>query len=230
MESMERYTLDSEKFSMQLFFQLSRSRKMIPSRRCLQDNLDSSFKALESKGIENLQQLISLLGSKEKIASMASETGLSAHYLSLLKREAGSYLASPFPLSDFPGIPLEYTEILLSKGINNTRKFFESVQTSGEQQKISGSTGIPVDRLREIYRLCDLSRITGVGPVYARVIYLAGIHSVRDFAETDAATHNKLYMQVLDKYNYPLNDLGEDDIQYCIDYASLLVKFNSNPK
>jgi len=227
---MERYTLNPEQFSLELFFELSSSRKMIPSRRCLQENLDSSLKTLELKGITNLHQLIRSLDNKEKIASMAVETGLSAHYLTLLKREGGSYLAKPYLLSEFPGIPLEYTEVLLSRGIKNTRNFFEVVQTADQQQKVSADTGIPIDRLKELYSLCDLSRITGVGPVYAKIIYLAGIRSVREFANTDAAIHNKLYKEVLTKYHYPLNDLGDDDIQYCIDYASLLVELNQNSK
>ncbi|MCP4312618.1 MAG: DUF4332 domain-containing protein [Bacteroidetes bacterium] len=225
---MESYTLDPEVFSLQLFYELSRSKRMIPSRISLKEGIESYFEALEARGIENLRQLISALGNKEKIAAMAREAGIPESYLVLLKREAGSYLSKPFTLSEFPGIPLEYTEVLKSRGIRNTRDFFERVQSPEQRKVVSGQIGIPDSRLRELYCLCDLSRITGVGGFYARIIYHAGIRSVREFAMTDPATHNKLYMEVLDKYNYPVKSLGEEDLQYCINYATLLVELKTD--
>lgn len=225
---MERYTLDPERFSLQRFYELSASKKMIPSRRMLQEGIEEYFEALEKKGILNLCQLIRALANIEKIAATASETGIPIEYLVLLKREAGSYLSKPFPLSDFPGIPLEYTEVLKSRGIKNTREFFESVQLPEQRKRVSGQTGIPEDRLKELYSLCELSRITGVGAFYARIIYHAGIKSLRDFAKTDPATHNKRYMAILDRFGYPVKALGEEDLQYCINYATLLLELNSD--
>ncbi len=224
---MEHYTLNPEDFSLQLFYELTRSKKMIPSRIVLQDGIEKKFEILKARGIENLKQLIRALGNKQKIAVLSAKTEISAAYLVLLKREAGSYLSKPFPLSDFPGIPLEYTEVLKSRGIRNTREFFESVQTAGQRKTVSAETGIPDARLREIFSLCDLSRITGVGAFYARIIYHAGIKSVRDFAETAPATHNKLYMLNLEKFSYPVKALGEEDLQYCINYATLILELGT---
>jgi len=65
-----------------------------------------------------------------------------------------------------------------------------------------------------------------VGAFYARIIYHAGIKSVRDFAKTDPATHNELYMAILDKFGYPVKALGEEDLQYCINYATLVLELN----
>lgn len=223
---MDRYTLNPEKFSLQLFYELSASKKMIPSRGALQEGIEKHFDILKKRGILNLQELIRALRNKGEIAAMASETGISEHYLVLLKREAGSYLSKPFPLSDFPGIPLEYTEVLKTKGIRNTRELFESAQSPEQRKMISGQCGIPEERLRELFSLCDLSRITGVGAFYARIIYHAGIKSLLDFAKTDPATHNELYMAILNRFGYPVKALGEEDIQYCINYATLLLELN----
>ncbi len=99
---MERYTLDPEQFSLQLLHELTRSKRLIPSRVALLELIDEHFRTLESIGVLNLKQLISALGNKQKTAALASETGIPVAYLVLLKREAGSYLAKPFPLSDFP--------------------------------------------------------------------------------------------------------------------------------
>jgi hypothetical protein len=219
---METYTLDPSKISLDRFYQLTRSRRMLPSRRLLHEKIEERFRIVREAGIGNLKELIKSLGSKSRIESFAAETGIPAEYLVLLKREAGSYLARPFPLADFPGIPYEYTESLKSRRIRNTRDFFDSVQESGAMEPLSRSTGIPVERLKEILALCDLSRITGVGGVFARVVYDAGIRSTREFAKTDAPTHFRKYMEVIDTYGYAAGHFVEEDIQYCIDYAKVI--------
>ena len=225
---MEKYTLDPGRISLQRFFELTRARRMIPSRVALHEQPEERFRLLEGYGIRDVGQLIRALGTKSKIHTVASATGIPESYLVLLKREAGSYLARPFPLSDLPGIPFEYSEALKSEGIRNTREFFEGAQTDRQQEELSARTGIPVTRLQEIWSLCDLSRITGVGALYARIIYHSGIRSVREFANTDPATHNKKYLQVVGKYGYPDQPLSEEDIVYCIDYANVILELGSN--
>jgi hypothetical protein len=227
---MEDYNLDREQFSLKLFNEQIRTKKMIPSRILLQEGREKYFGALEAKGIKNIKQLMAVLGNGDKIKLVARECGIPELYLTLLKREAGSYISKPFPLSDFPGIPLEYTEVLKTRGIRNTRDFFVSVQNIAQRTLMAKQTGIPESRLREIFALCDLSRITGVGGFYARIIYEAGIRSVYDFAATDATTHNRHYREVLEKRGYPVKKLSEDDLQYCIDYATLITLFNPNPE
>jgi nucleotidyltransferase/DNA polymerase involved in DNA repair len=221
---MERYSIEPAKLSLERFFELTRSKKLIPSRITLHHKTGERFRLLASLGIENLAQLIGALGNKKKMQQVASSTGIPLEILVLLKREAGSYMAKPFPLSDFPGIPYEFTEVLKSRGIRNTRDFFEKVQSSAQRREVSTSTGIPESRLQEIYSLCDLSRITGVGGLYARIIFEAGISSTLDFANTNAATHNEKYLKVIEKYAYPAKPLGEDDIRYCIDYAKVILE------
>jgi hypothetical protein len=202
--------------------QLTRERQMIPSRVELQEEMETRFKALRSAGISELGDLISTLGSRSKVEAFEQKSGLPGDYLVLLKREAGSYLARPFPLSKFPGIPFEYTEVLKSKGIKTTRDFFEKVQSPARQSEVSKECGIPVARLEELWALCDLSRITGVGGVFARVVYEAGIRSVGEFAQTQAKKHYTLYMAVIEKFGYSAGHFSEGDIQFCIDYAGVV--------
>jgi len=221
---MEKYTLDPFAFSLEKFYEITRSRKMIPSRVPLKENMEEQFQLLENQGIENLGLLISALDSKDKIMNMVSATGIPENYLVLLKREAGSYLAKPVPLSDLLGVPFEFTEVLKSRSIKNTRDFFEAVQTSGQRKEMSETTGIPENRLQEIFSLCDLTRITGVGALYSRIIYDSGIRSTRDFADTDVSFHVAKYKEVIEKYGYKVESLAEDDIQYCIDYARVTWK------
>lgn len=206
---MKTYTLDPGTFSLRRFFDLTRDRRMLPGRVILQKNMEESFALLTASGINNLADLLRVLGSQEKIERFSIQSGMDSPYLVLLKREAGSYLARPFPLSSFPGIPFEYTELLKSRGIRNTRDFFEQTQTVSQRKEMTKITGIPEARLKELYVLCDLSRICGVGGSMARLVYEAGIRSPREFSVTR------------ERFS---ENLSDDDISYCMDYARVIVE------
>ena len=226
---MKRYSIDPKMITLGQFRELTANRRMLPSRVVLKDQMDKRFGLLKGSGIENLADLLRTLGSKSKIDSFSARTGLSSDYLVLLKREAGSYLARPFPLSNFPGIPYEYVELLKSKGIINTKDLFEQVQSDHQQAELAATTGIPDYRMKELFSLCDLSRITGIGGLFARVVYEAGIRSTREFARTDASTHVKKYLVVIKKHGYTAGNPGEEDIRYCIDYANVVVACDIKP-
>lgn len=220
---MKPYSIDASLISLEDFKALTANRRIIPSRVVLHEKMDERFSMLKSAGLETLGDLIRILGSKSKIQAFSVHSGLSEDYLVLLKREAGSYIARPFPLSSFPGIPFEYVELLKSRGIKNTLDLFEGLQSEQEQEELSGNTGIPVYRLKELYVLCDLSRITGVGGIFARVLYEAGIRSPRAFAGTATLTLLRECQRVIEKHGYAVGKLGEKDMDYGLHYARLVV-------
>jgi len=196
---------------------------MLPGRIMLHELLDERFAILKEYGIGHLGILLNKLGTGTKVRELAGQTGLPEKYLLLLKREAGSYLARPFPLSDFPGIPFEYTELLRTRGFHNTRMLFEQAQTLEQQMLLSKDTGIPAYRIRELYCLCDLSRINGVGALFSRVLYEAGIRSPEDYAQSEAADTLERCRKVIGKHAYAAGKLGEKDMQYGINYARVVV-------
>ena len=199
---------------------------MLPSRIMLHEHMEERFSSLQEAGIKHLGHLLSLLSTRARIRQYSEQSGLGEDYLLLLKREAGSYLAKSFPLSDFPGIPYEYTEILRSRGLKNTRHFFESTQSEGLQSALCQETGIPEYRIRELYCLCDLSRIGGVGATFARILYEAEIRSVETFADMDATESLKRCTQVIEKHGYAAGRLGVKDMQYGINYAKAVIEFD----
>lgn len=207
---MERYTLDPYQIGLERFYSLILSKKLLPGRALLNEEIEERFRLLSNAGINNLGVLLKSLKSKQEIYSVATGTGIPASYLLLLRREAGSYLAKPFPLSDFPGIPFEYAEVLKTNRIRNTREFFEEVQSPEQQQVIAGKTGIPEGRLKEILALCDLSRITGVGGAFARILYEAGIRSVEAFTRYDGVLK-----------------VSKEDMQYCLNYARVIREYSN---
>ena len=220
---MKPYSIDPALISLDEFRELTASSRIMPARMILQEQMEQRFSVLHDHGMDHLGDLLRILGSKSKIEAYSRQTGLSMDYLVLLKREAGSYLARPFPLVNFPGIPFEYIELLKSRGLKSTRDIYEKLQTGQEQSEFSGTSGIPQYRLKEIYTLCELSRITGVGGVFARILYEAGIQSTEDFAHMDPPELLERSRQVIEKYGYEAGKLGEKDMQYGISYAKVLV-------
>jgi len=220
---MKRYSIDPSLISLNEFRELTANRRMLPGRVMLHEQMDERFGQLERSGIDNLRDLFSTLGSKSKIHSFANQTGLSEDYLVILKREAGSYIAKAIPLSSFPGIPFEYVELLKSRDIKSTKDFYEIVQSNKQQENLSINTGIPSYRLKELSSLCDLSRITGVGGVFARVLFEAKIHSAEDFSCSDSSSLLKACQLVIEKHGYAVGKLGEEDMNYGIHYAKVVV-------
>ena len=221
---MEAYTIDPYKISMDRFYKLTASKHLIPSRIALREMIEERFIILKKAGFNSIGELLKILKSKQSLQAFATKSGIPPSYLVLLKREAGSYLARPFPLSDFPGIPYEYVEVLKSKEIRQTREFFESAQTREQQMDLSHLTGIPLARVQELFALSDLSRITGIGGVFARIVYEAGVKSADQFALTSAADQYQKYMVIIKKHKYPAGHFSDEDIQYCIDYASVILE------
>ena len=104
---MVNYSTNLSLISLDRFFQLTRSKRMLPGRVMLHEMMEERFAILARAGITDLKVLIRQLGSKMKMEFFATRWDLPYPYLVLLKREAGSYQAKPFPLSDFPGVPFE---------------------------------------------------------------------------------------------------------------------------
>ena len=66
--------------------------------------------------------------------------------------------------------------------------------------------------------LSDLSRIYGVGPVFARIIYDVGIRSVREFVECTAEDFVRIY----EEKEHKKADFGVNEIQFSLELAKEL--------
>jgi hypothetical protein len=191
---------------------------MIPSRISLKDDLDTRFRILANCDIANLKELIDRLKTKQKIEQFSQETSLSVHYLTLLRREAKSYLSKPIRLDRFPGVQTEYLDRLGDEGIRNTRQLFLEARNKSGRERLSQETGMPEEALYELVGLSDLSRIYGVGPVFARLIYDVGIRSVKEFVEHTAEDFIRIYEEQTKKKA----DFGVGEIQFSLELAKEL--------
>ena len=211
----KQYHIDLEKYSLKKFKSNLKSRDMIPSRVSLKDDLDERFKIFEINSITNLKELIDVLKTKPKIELFSKETGLTIEYLTLLNREAKSYLANPIRLDKFSGIPTKYVDRLDVVGIRNSRQMFYKAKDKKERVLLSRKTEIPIEILDEFVCLSDLSRAYGVGPVFARMIYDVGIKSIKEFIEYTAEDFIRIYEEI----NQKKADFGVNEIQFSLELA-----------
>lgn len=214
----DQYHIDLEKYSLNKFKNNLKSREMIPSRVSLKNELDERFRILEISGITNLKELIDVLKTKQKIDLFSKETGLTKKYLTLLKREAKSYLPNPIRLDKFPGIQTKYLDKLEDVGIKNSRHLFIEAKDKKERERLSQTTEIPIEILYELMSLSDLARAYGVGPVFARIIYDAGIKSIKEFIEYTAED----FISIYEEKNRKRADFGVNEIQFSLELAKEL--------
>lgn len=214
----DQYQIDLAKYGLQKFKCSLESRELIPSRVSLKDELDERFAILEAYGIMNLKELINLLKTKQRIELFSAETGLTVAYLTLLNREAKSYLSKPTRLDKFPGLPATYVDRLDAVGIKNSRHLFNEAKDKHDRERLSQTTDIPLDALTEFVCLSDLSRIYGVGPVFARMIYDVGITSVQEFVACSAEDFIRIYEETEQKKA----DFGVNEIQFSLELAKEL--------
>ncbi|MPM46906.1 hypothetical protein SDC9_93613 [bioreactor metagenome] len=203
------YNLDLSKISIDDYKELLRNQNLLPGRRVLWENLDESFLKIHELDVENIEQLRKILSTPQKLADFATRSGIPADYLVILKRELGSLEQKPLMLSDFPGISPEKIAELAALSIKTSRDYLERYFNHED----------------EISCLCDLVRINGIGPVAARAFYEAGYHSVRAIAEAQAADMLAKVTAVNIEKGYYKASLGVKDMQFCIDFAGLLIQY-----
>ena len=201
-----RYHVNMENLSLSSYRMLLAKQNLLPSRRLLWQNLDQNFTLLENRGIRTAAQLYKAMRTPAQRASLAEDTGIPEAYLTVLQRELGSLVQKPVPLADFPGILSSRVEEMRAAGLTTSRDYFEHPPATPD----------------ELWRLCDLVRINGVGPAAARAFLDAGYRSVTEVAGADAAEMLARVTAANELHAYYKAKLGQKDMQFCIDFATLL--------
>jgi len=210
-----KYHIDAGKFDLKKFRISLENRVLIPSRMILKEDIRVRFQILETEGLYNLEDLMAALKNKNKIVNFSEKTGLPVGYLTILKREAGSFFPNPIQLSKFFGIDSRVIEKLESQGIKNSKQLFDQTITKEKMQKVVSDAGLSEPELSPIIGLCDLSRLYGVGPVFAGILYGIGVVSVQNFVSHSAAEIVTIYEEVEQKRA----DFAEKDIQFALEVA-----------
>jgi hypothetical protein len=204
------YSIDLGAIPIYDYMHLLERQTLLPGRRMLQDQLAERFALLAGEEITTVAELSMRLSTPQKLSSLSASTGISEEYLTLLRRELGSLSQKPVPLADFPAVDPVLIRSLADSGIRSPKALWEQ----------AGDTS------SELYSLCDLVRINGVGAVAARAFYEAGYRSVQAVAQAQAGDMLSRVSAVNAEKQYYQAKLGEKDMQFCIDFAKLLVDFS----
>lgn len=206
------YQLNLSLLSITDYMALLKNQNLLPSRRILKDHIDEHFSRLMAYGISDVEKLRKCLSSPSKMTELKEFTGIPQDYLVILKREIGSMLQKPVLLSQFPGINRELIEHLGSMGIRDSYEYYKNHQQTTDDQ---------------LYCLCDLVRINGIGPVAARMFYEAGYRSVALVSQAHPKTLSIEINKVNEIHSYYRGVLGEKDMQFCIEFAKILMAYPS---
>jgi len=213
----ENYFIDTDKFSIDKFRNILLTKEILPGRIILKEDLDERFDILKTKKIKTLSDLLETLKTKQKIDRFSKETGLTVEYLTILRREANSYVSVPVKLIDLPFIETEIINKLELHGIRDSKQLVENAAKLNDRQNLSEKHNLPFDKLSELVCLCDLVRITGVGPVFARIIYDSGINTVKNFLSYDAFELFERLTKTNSEKGLTKAKFTQKDIEYCIE-------------
>ncbi|NLB28346.1 MAG: hypothetical protein GX819_05310 [Clostridiaceae bacterium] len=204
-----KYSIDLESLPIYEYKALLKQQNLLPGRRILWQGIEENFAFFERQGIKSIAELKKRISSPKKIATFASKSGISEEYLVILKREIGSIEQKPVSLSDFPGIDGSLLDQLSELGLITSKDYWNQKQSFTD----------------ELFCLCDLVRINGVGPLAARAFYEAGYQSALDVSEADPQEMLEKVSEVNEIHRYYKARLGIKDMQFCIDFARLLKKY-----
>ena len=217
------YYLDKDNFLLEKFKNGLETRDLLPGRRPLLNNIDQYFSTLEKAGYKNLSDILNRLKSKVKIEKESYSTGIPIDYLTLLKREAGSYLPSIVALEKLTEPEhSNYLKGLAELGIKNSKQLFEAAYKLNDRKELAAQSEVPLEILNKWVQLCDLLRVNGVGPVFAHMLYDAGINSCFAFITIPAKELLEMADVVNKEKGYTKVTLRPEDIDYCMDYIKEL--------
>ena len=103
-------------------------------------------------------------------------------------------------------------------GIKNSLQLFNVAKNKRSRDQLARKSKIPNEIMDELICLSDLARITGVGPVFARMIYDVGIKTVEEFVNKTAEEFIRIYEEKEKKKA----DFGINEIQFGLDHAKEL--------
>ncbi len=92
-----------------------------------------------------------------------------------------------YKIEEIEGIGPVMGEKLREVGINNTDKLLENTMSPKQRKDLAESTGISPKLILRFANMADLFRLTGVGQEYAELLEAAGVDTVPELAQRNAA-------------------------------------------
>lgn len=91
-------------------------------------------------------------------------------------------------IAEIEGIGPVYAEKLRGAGVRSTKSLLERGARARDRKDLSTATGIDESKLLEWVNHADLFRISGIGPEYADLLEEAGVDTVPELGQRNAAS------------------------------------------
>jgi predicted flap endonuclease-1-like 5' DNA nuclease len=92
-----------------------------------------------------------------------------------------------YKVEEIEGIGPVLGEKLRAAGINTVDKLLENAATKKQRQSLADETGISEKQILKFTNMADLFRLNGVGQEYAELLEVAGVDTVPELAQRNAA-------------------------------------------
>ena len=92
-----------------------------------------------------------------------------------------------YKIDDLEGVGKVYAEKLRGAGIKDTDGLLAACKTAKQRADLAARTGISSKRLGKWANMVDLYRISGIGSEYAELLEAAGVDTVPELAQRNAA-------------------------------------------
>ncbi|WP_319410655.1 DUF4332 domain-containing protein [uncultured Cohaesibacter sp.] len=92
-----------------------------------------------------------------------------------------------YPIAKIEGIGPTYAEKLKLVGITNTNKYLDKAKDAAGRKAIEEETGTDHARILKWANMADLMRIKGVGEEYSELLEAAGVDTVKELRNRNAA-------------------------------------------
>ena len=92
-----------------------------------------------------------------------------------------------YKVEEIEGIGSVLGEKLRAAGINTVDKLLENAATKKQRQSLAEETGISEKQILKFTNMADLFRLNGVGQEYAELLEVAGVDTVPELAQRNAA-------------------------------------------
>jgi predicted flap endonuclease-1-like 5' DNA nuclease len=123
---------------------------------------------------------------------------------------------------DVEGIGVTYTSKLGEMGIDTIEQLLQAGSTPKGRKSISDQTGISSKLILKWVNRADLFRVNGIGEEYADLLEVAGVDTVPELAQRNAANLHGTLVEVNEEKDLVHRVPSESQVQAWVDHAKEL--------
>lgn len=139
----------------------------------------------------------------------------------LAKRSAVAVQSHVYTLDEM-GVGKKQLRALEQAGITNSTDLLGAARTDYGRGKLVATTGIDPAQLLTIVNMVDMLRVGGIGPAQSRLLYEAGVHTVKELAQRNPETLQAAVAELNDTERLVERTPGLDTVSKWVEEAKAL--------